>query len=204
MRRLNLKDVQIVATKRGGKCLSKVYVNAHTQLLWECGKGHQWEASPTNVKHGTWCPVCGGTKKLTLQDMQMLASEHGGKCLSQEYVNISTKLLWECKKGHQWKAQPHNIKHGRWCPECAGIRKLTIKEMQMFAKEQGGRCLSREYVNAHTKLLWECAEGHQWEAMPTNIQHGSWCPKCYSIRRANQRKVNALKRARESAFSRSL
>ncbi|MCP4898302.1 MAG: hypothetical protein GY906_15115, partial [bacterium] len=40
----------------------------------------------------------------------------GGKCLSDTYINTHTKLLWECKQGHQWEAKPSNIKSGRWCP----------------------------------------------------------------------------------------
>ena len=57
-------------------------------------------------------------------------------------------------------------------------KKLTIKEMRQIAKERGGKCLSTKYVNVHTKLLWECSEGHQWKAKPSNIKRGSWCRKC--------------------------
>src|SRR5260370_1167968 len=110
--------------------------------------------------------------------MKELARERGGKCLSQKYVNIYRKLLWECKEGHQWEAIPHNIKsHGQWCPECAGVKKLTLQDMQAFARKHGGRCLSRKYINNQTKLLWECAEGHQWETKASHVRDGSWCPE---------------------------
>ncbi len=58
------------------------------------------------------------------------------------------------------------------------MKKLTIEEMQKIAEERGGKCLSSIYVTSHRKLLWECAEGHQWEAIPKNVKRGSWCPKC--------------------------
>ena len=46
-------------------------------------------------------------------------------------------------------------------------------------KKEGGRCLSKSYINAKTKLEWECSEGHRWWATPSNIRHiGTWCPKC--------------------------
>ena len=145
-----------------------------------------------------------GRVKLTLKEMQAIAREHRGKCLSQEYQDVFTKLLWKCKEGHRWEARPNNIRRGQWCLECSGSKKLTLKEMQMLARKRGGKCLSQEYINIYIKLLWECAEGHQWEAVPNNIKRGTWCPGCYSIRRANQRKLKALKKARGSHFSRSL
>lgn len=50
--------------------------------------------------------------------------------------------------------------------------------MREWAAAHGGECLSNEYVNAKTKLLWRCSCGHEFWAMPTNVQRGEWCPKC--------------------------
>jgi hypothetical protein len=50
--------------------------------------------------------------------MQEIATKKGGKCISDEYVNSSTKLRWECGRGHIWDAAPSDIKRGKWCPEC--------------------------------------------------------------------------------------
>ncbi len=58
MKKLTIEEMRSIAEERGGKCLSDTYVNAHTSLLWECTKGHQWEARPNNIKSGTWCPYC--------------------------------------------------------------------------------------------------------------------------------------------------
>ena len=33
------------------------------------------------------------TTKYNIQDMQKLAKNNGGKCLSKKYVNITTKLM---------------------------------------------------------------------------------------------------------------
>ena len=54
--------------------------------------------------------------------------------------------------------------------------KLTIEEMHSFAQERGGKCLSKEYINARTKLKWQCKEGHIWETKPANVRRGKWCP----------------------------
>ena len=110
--------------------------------------------------------------------MRELAKSRGGKCLSTEYINANTKLEWMCKEGHRWKAIPDTVKQGSWCPYCARNIKGTIQEMQELARSRDGKCLSKEYVNANTKLLWECTEGHRWKATPGHIKAGQWCPYC--------------------------
>ena len=77
-----------------------------------------------------------------LQKMDELAAERGGKCLSEKYVSASSKLTWECAEGHVWEAASHVVKRGRWCPQCAGLKSLTIEAMQEIAAKNGGRCLS--------------------------------------------------------------
>ena len=62
-------------------------------------------------------------KKLPIEEMRCLAGNRGGKCLSSEYVNARTKLIWECNIGHTWRAIPANIKKGHWCPICARNKK---------------------------------------------------------------------------------
>jgi len=185
MKKLTIEDMHKLAADRGGKCLSNKYISSNSKLKWECDKGHQWEAAPAAVKSRTWCPICSGNQKQTIEDLQNLAAQKGGVCLSKNYLNSQTKLLWECSEGHQWKATPGNIKSGYWCPYCGGTAKLTIEKMQRIAEERGGKCVSSEYINSKTKLTWECSKGHQWEAIPNNIKKGSWCPVCVGKKQNN-------------------
>lgn len=98
--------------------------------------------------------------------------------MSNKYVNVFTKLTWQCKKGHIWSATPHHVRLGTWCPSCAKNVKPTIRQLQELAVRKEGTCLSNTYVNAATKILWECAEGHTWYSIPGGIKKGQWCPKC--------------------------
>jgi len=178
-----LKEVRKLAKKNGGECLSKVYKSSTTKIPWKCSNGHTWEATPHNVRNGSWCPYCGGNVKLTIEEMRKIAKSRGGECLSTEYVNKNTKLLWKCSEGHTWEAIPDNVKRGTWCPTCFERKrgkslKLTIEEMQKIAESHGGECLSAEYMDSKTKLLWKCTKGHTWEARPANVKNGSWCPYC--------------------------
>jgi len=123
-----------------------------------------------------------------LKDMERIAESRGGECLSENYVNTNTKLIWRCGTcGHIWKTTPDTIKAGRWCQRCgikrrANKQKLTIEEMHAIAKKKGGYCLSKKYINSHTKLIWKCGIcGNIWKASPSYIKgsknrKGSWCP----------------------------
>ena len=58
MHRITLKDMQELAKGRGGLCLSKEYSGSGNNLRWRCNKGHEWEATPHNIKKDKWCPIC--------------------------------------------------------------------------------------------------------------------------------------------------
>lgn len=60
-------------------------------------------------------------------------------------------------------------------------------ELREIAEGQGGVCLSEAYENAKTPLRWRCAVGHEWEAIPSNVRHYSWCPRCAKSRRYGPR-----------------
>jgi very-short-patch-repair endonuclease len=178
--KLTIEDAHRTAHERGGECLSNIYVNIMENLKWRCEFGHEWNATLNNVKNKhQWCPICGGTKKLTIVDAQQIAAERGGKCLSTEYINCDSLLQWQCEFLHTWLASINNIKNkGSWCPECAGVTKWTIEELDDIAIKNGGRLLSNQYINSQTHLEWICGFGHNWFAIPNSIVRGSWCPTC--------------------------
>ena len=312
--KLTIEDMQILASHKGGACISSEYSNAHTKLCWRCSEGHEWDATPNSIQRGSWCPVCskarsGATQRGSIDDAKDLAKQKGGECLSTEYKNNSQKLRWKCAEGHEWDTSIASIKNGSWCSICSqgvservcrvvlenglgksfpkarpewlinergnpmeldgycselgiafeyngrqhysnakffhrsdaslgqrirddevkvqlcsdhkvrlitipftvgidGISEFVYKElkkdfpnierekyswkpeevyhsrsklidlMNKIAEGHGGKCLSSAYVNMNTKLLWECAAGHQWEAIPSSMRQGIWCPTC--------------------------
>jgi hypothetical protein len=46
------------ARSKGGELLSSVYANSKTRLRWRCKFNHEWRATPSKVRRGTWCPYC--------------------------------------------------------------------------------------------------------------------------------------------------
>ncbi len=182
-----IMEAQGVAVERGGKFISTIYMGSSRKHEWECGEGHRWEATPSKIKMGRWCPKCAGKAPIKIEEIKEVARLKGGECLSNSIVNIKSKLIWRCGKGHEWKASASPIIYkDTWCPVCSRERQAerqrgSIKEMKKIAKAHGGKCLSKEYVTARVKLSWQCKVGHTWSATPSGIKQGKWCPKCRGL-----------------------
>lgn len=142
-----------------------------------------------------------------------IAKEHAkaknGQCLSYEYKNNITKMLWQCSnpKHKEWNATFHSVLiRDCWCPECGKeIGKHKQKNSQglelakAYAKSKNGECLSTEYKNCKSKLEWKCSnQNHKvWTARYTSIVNDDvWCPECGEMQAAaNRTNKNALEMA---------
>ena len=51
-----MEDLHEYAKSKGGKCLSYLYMNSHTEYLWEDSSGNQWNAGWYRIKAGSWSP----------------------------------------------------------------------------------------------------------------------------------------------------
>lgn len=116
--------MRAIAVAQGGLCLSKAFSGWHEHLNWRCSVGHEWNATPANVKKGTWCRQCsmaesGKKRRLDLGELREIAAARGGALLSEEYKDCFQRLKWRCGNGHDFQASASNVKRGRWCGECA-------------------------------------------------------------------------------------
>jgi thiol-disulfide isomerase/thioredoxin len=196
------------AEERGGRCLSKRYVDSNTKVSWECSLGHRWKALPSPcfarganansiqqghwcaecAAGGSWCPVCKKRSRGEILEQQLavfreVAKGRGGACLSDEFVSHTTPLAFRCALGHEWSAKPTVVRN-HWCPHCAaserqeGQRQKKLASVLRIAERHGGRCLSTDYVRQQSKLLWRCAKGHEWEMSAQQVGEGDWCAQC--------------------------
>ena len=195
---LSLTDIQALAAARGGECLSDVYAGSKAPHEWRCGRGHIWTAPPVRLRQGCWCPRCArrGSPRLTLTDLRSLAATHGGACLAAACGGADAKVPWRCGEGHVWETTPSAVRQGRWCPFCA-YPHHTIAEMVAIASARGGACLSDIYLNVRSPLSWRCGQGHVWSTTPNSVLQGTWCPRCASLRRADDRRALTLARRLE-------
>jgi hypothetical protein len=179
--RLGIEALRAEAKKRGGECLADAYDTVEQKLEWRCARGHVWSARASRILEGSWCPVCArDAMRLGLEEMRGAARQKGGECLSEHYETSSVPLDWRCARGHVFRLSPDGLTAGRWCPVCAQEDRyaLRLERMRKIAQERGGLCLSDVYTGSRDKLLWQCHQGHVWQARPVAVTSGTWCPVC--------------------------
>ncbi len=188
-----LAQLRSIARARGGEVLSSRYINDWTKLRFRCAEGHEWAQTPSGVKQGKWCAVCGWARGAAARKAPAIARLHhivarrGGAVVSPQYLNSQTKLRFRCGERHEWNAVPSSVLRGTWCPFCANkdrmkqhaIRKhRVLRRLRHIAKKRGGEILSPAFVDSRTPLLFRCAGGHTWMALAESIDGGVWCPTC--------------------------
>jgi hypothetical protein len=108
------------------------------RLEFECAEGHRFRSICDNVQRGSWCPVCSRPKKgkhrrLSLVDMESLAAQYGGRCLSPTYGGSSIPLLWECSQGHTfWKVRSFASWSSSF-PPCSSNFLIYASDPEQFA-----------------------------------------------------------------------
>jgi hypothetical protein len=120
-------------------------------------------------------------KKLTKEEInQKLINDSRGIELIGEYKNSQTKTLFKCKNDHEWLSRPTSIisaqKNG--CPHCANQFPLSKEIVNQRLSSHKIKLIS-DYVSVSVKSVFECKDGHQWTALPTDVLHGGHgCPHC--------------------------
>ena len=63
-RKYSIDDIQAIANKRGGKCLTKKYTSCRAKIKLCCNEGHIWETRADSILYtNKWCPVCGRKRR---------------------------------------------------------------------------------------------------------------------------------------------
>ena len=117
-KKLSFEMVKREIELMGGVVLSNKYKNAHSKLEIKCGNDHIFNMSYNNIKYGCWCVFCSNRPPVFIEDIKQIATNNGGECISDKYVDNRTKLIFRCGNNHIWKAAPYSIKSGKWCPYC--------------------------------------------------------------------------------------
>jgi very-short-patch-repair endonuclease len=175
------EDYHALAERRGFRWLGPEALNIHSKTSWECEEGHRWQARYHDIQQGRGCPVCADRVPKTPADYHSLAEERGFLWLGPEALDTKGNTWWECEEGHRWETDYNHIQRGRGCPFCAGLAPRTPADYHALAEERDFRWLGPEVPNIHTRTAWECAEGHQWEAVYNSIRRGTGCPVCLDL-----------------------
>lgn len=72
------------------------------KVWWRCVKGHSYQATISNrTSNKSGCPDCArnANRRHTIEDINTLANQRGGKCLSTIFTSSRNKLRFSCKDG---------------------------------------------------------------------------------------------------------
>jgi hypothetical protein len=119
-----------------------------------------------------------------LDDLKNRLLKNNFELLSTQYLGSIAKYKVKCLICNNIKTTCYGNLLTHKCMSClAQSKRHTIVDAQNLAKLKNGICLSDDYKNNHTKLLWKCEKEHTWLACYNQIQSGTWCPVCYSKRK---------------------
>jgi very-short-patch-repair endonuclease len=57
-----IPELDEIAIRNGGRCLSTEYINSQSHLEWECAMSHRWSATPNSIVQGSWCCLCSSSR----------------------------------------------------------------------------------------------------------------------------------------------
>ena len=164
--------------------------------MWQCNKGHEWQALINNRSKGIGCPYCSNKKAcedncLATKNPELAKEWHSIKngILTPKDVLPSSnkKIWWKCKKGHEWITFINNRSAGKGCPYCAGqkvcedncLATVNPKLVKEWHPTKNG-LLTPEGVlpNSDKEVSWRCSKGHDWVAAVKTRNKGNGCPYC--------------------------
>lgn len=181
---------------------TEVTAGSHKKALWECGKGHVWEASIVSVVlDGSGCPYCAGKKAVpgetdlaTLCPNLMKQWDFEKNILDPGEITVAAhdKAWWRCELGHTWQARvfSRTREQSAGCPYCTGRKVLSgfndLATLKPKLAEQWYQPLNGELkpedvtLGSNKKVWWQCADGHVWRAAiySRTRKKSAGCPVC--------------------------
>lgn len=122
-------------------------------------------------------------QKLTLEYIKQQAALKGFSCVSNQYIDSKTKLLFICPLGHEFNIIYNSFQRGQGCSKCrytisSNKRKHTIEYVKEFIKSKGFECLSDVYQNSHSILNIKCSKNHIFNRNFSDFTQNRYCPTC--------------------------
>ncbi len=100
--------------------------------------------------------------KFTYEEVKQYFEDHDCELLETEYKNSKTLMRYRCDCGNPdiCKIIFSSFKNGSRCIICGGREKHTFEFVYNYFKERKCKLLETEYLNARTKMRYECDCGN--------------------------------------------
>lgn len=172
-----------IAKKMKLKIPKQLYRGTNKKHLIVClGCGEEFKKVLYQLDSSSGCPACwkkdkASRSKYNIADIRVASEKAGLKLISKKFNGLDQSYTLKCSKGHIVKKTGKTIMYSQ--SSCAKCRVRTLDDCIDHAKDLGGKCLSKKYINAHQVMNWKCKEGHQFKKQVNDVLNCSkWCPHC--------------------------
>lgn len=189
-------DYHALARNRNFKWLGPIVSRTTEKTHWECAFGHRFQTSYHSLKKSipkgtSGCPICAIQRRAFLRrkkppDYHHLAREKGLMWLGPRVNRTHEPTWWRCSSDHRFEACYSSIASDHGCPICAiesrtDLRRKRPRDYHRLAQERGFLWIGPRVANTQVKTVWECPDGHRWEAKYNDIHNGCGCPICFGM-----------------------
>lgn len=203
MRKLDYNYVKNFFKENGSKLISKEYKNCEENLDYICVCGREAKSTFSNFKRYKHCYQCGkdiiGDKsRYSYEYIKQYFSDRNCQLLEDSYHDNKQKLKYQCECGNIAyitfaKFQDRNGKLGQRCYDCRNkkigdLKRLTYQEVYDYFEYEDCKLLSDSYIDANTKLNYQCECGNHAQITFGHFKNGERCKKCAGERRNKFRK----------------
>lgn len=161
------------------------YVNKETKLIIICSQGHEFLQTPHSHLSGAGCYYCNGGIKDTIYNFLYKAKLiHGDKFIYDkvEYINSSTKVILQCKNGHEFLQLPSSHLQKQGCPKCVGKNKTTEEFIEQANKIHNYKFIYDKtiYISINQEINIKCKiHNYYFLQFPNlHLKNKGGCPKC--------------------------
>lgn len=186
-----IKVVKDSFEKEGYTLLSDTYISNKVKLEYLCSNEHKNSITWSDWNSGGYrCPDCANNKKLSIEHVILDFNLEGYIFVGGDYINNTSILIIKCSKGHEFETSRGRWTTGNRCPTCY-YNRINIDTIKESFELDGYKLLSKEYIDAHTKLNYICTNGHEHKISWAAWQQGE---RCFYCRNENARlSLNEIK-----------
>lgn len=186
------------------------YTDYNTKVKIICPEHGVFEQTPQYHLKGKGCPGCAGIEKITTKIFIKKSNlVHEGKydySLS-DYKDSNTKIKIICPEHGVFEQIPYSHLMGHGCPECVGLKKLTINIFrERSTKIHNGKYdySESDYLGGRIKTKIICPKHGPFFQDPVEHLVGHGCPVCSESHKERETAIylntNKIKYEREKKF----
>lgn len=176
---------------------SKVtYEHSKKNVIIICPIHGEFQMRPNNHLNGQGCPMCGGTKKHTLESFVEKAKKvHGDKYDYSKvvYKNNKTFVTVICPTHGEFEVTPFHHMNGVGCKKChfEKLSKMFLMSREDFIKKanmvHNNKYTYGEYKGYEKNMTIICPTHGEFKQTPHNHLSGLGCRKCSNERMHKER-----------------